>query len=53
MIELPGKQIGTVSVIQTGGDTPETEYSFVEFTSNGANEIDANKLTDYFIEEIK
>lgn len=53
MIELPGKQIGTVYVIQTGGDTPETEYSFVEFTSNGANEIDANKLTDYFIEEIK
>ena len=51
MIELPGKQIGTVTVSQTGGDTPETEYSFVSFT--GTSTIDANKLTDYYIEEIK
>ena len=51
MIELPGKQIGTVTVSQTSGDTPETEYSFVSFT--GASNIDANKLTDYYIEEIK
>ena len=51
MIELPGKQIGTVTVSQTSGDTPETEYSFVSFT--GTSNIDANKLTDYYIEEIK
>lgn len=51
MIELPGKQIGTVSVLQTGGDTPETEYSFVSFT--GSEPIDAGKLADYYIEEIK
>ncbi len=51
LIELPGKQIGTVTVSQTSGDTPETEYSFVSF--NGTNTIDANKLTDYYIEEIK
>lgn len=52
MIELPGKQIGTVTVVSTGGDTPETEYSIVSFTSDGTA-IDANKLTDYYIEEIK
>lgn len=53
MIELPGKVIGKVSVLDLGGDTPETEYSFVSFTSNGSGEIDANKLTDYYIEENK
>ena len=52
MIELPGKQIGSVTVSATGGDTPETEYSFVTFTSTGGN-VDANHLTDYYIEEIK
>ena len=52
MIELPGKQIGTVTVSATGGDTPETEYSFVTFTGNGTT-INADKLTDYYIEEIK
>jgi curli biogenesis system outer membrane secretion channel CsgG len=52
MIELPGKQIGTVTVSETGGDTPETEYSFVSFAGNGAT-INTDKLTDYYIEEIK
>ena len=52
MIELPGKQIGTVTVTATGGDTPETEFSFVSFSGNNAI-IDVNKLTDYYIEEIK
>ncbi len=52
MIELPGKQIGTVTVSATGGDTPETEYSFVSFAGEGAT-INADKLTDYYIEEIK
>ena len=51
MIELPGKQIGTVTVTGTGGDTPETEYSFVEY--NGTTPIDASKLNTYYIEEIK
>ena len=46
MIELPGKQIGTVTVTATGGDTPETEYSFVEY--NGSTPVDAKKLNDYF-----
>ena len=53
MIELPGKVIGTVSVSALGGDTPETEFSYVSFTSNGAGEINADKLTDYYIEENK
>jgi hypothetical protein len=52
MIELPGKQIGTVTIAATGGDTPETEFSYVTFNGNG-NTIDASKLTDYYIEEIK
>jgi len=52
LIELPGKQIGTVTVSATGGDTPETEYSFVSF-SGDSSAIDAEKLADYYIEEIK
>lgn len=52
MIELHGKQIGTVKVSATGGDTPETEFSYVSFTGNGTT-IDADKLTEYYIEEIK
>lgn len=51
LIELPGKQIGTVTVLQTSGDTPETEYSFVTFS--GTTKIDENKISDYYIEEIK
>ena len=51
MIELPGKQVGTVTVTATGGDTPETEYSFVEY--NGTTPIDASKLNTYYIEEVK
>ncbi len=49
-IELPGKQIGTVTVLSTGGDTPESEYSIVSV--DGAT-IDSNKLNNYYIKEIK
>ncbi len=52
MIELPGKKLGTVTVIDTAGDTPETEYSYVSFSGDSST-IDANNLTDYYIEEIK
>lgn len=52
MIELPGKTIGSVTVTEMAGDTPETEFSFVSFTSDGVA-IDSNKLNDYYIEEIK
>ena len=52
MIELPGKKLGTVTVVDTAGDTPETEYSYVSF-SGDSSAIDANNLSDYYIEEIK
>ena len=52
MIELPGKNIGNVTVVETSGDTPETEFSFVSFTGDSSI-IDANKLSEYYIEEIK
>ena len=51
MIELPGKKIGTATVLSTGGDTPETEYSIVSI-SDGTN-IDGNNLNNYYIKEIK
>lgn len=51
MIELPGKKIGTATIISSGGDTPETEYSFVSL-SEGTN-IDSNDLGNYYIREIK
>ncbi len=50
MIELPGKQIGKVTVQMCAGDTPETEFSAVEYQGDA---IDASKLGDYYIEEIK
>mgnify|MGYP001082940330 CR=1 FL=1 len=50
MIELPGKQIGTVTVISTAGDTPETEYSIITYSGN---EINAENLSTYIIEEIR
>lgn len=50
MIKLPGKDVGKIQVVSTGGDTPETEYAIVTITEGT---IDPNKLTDYIIEEIK
>jgi curli biogenesis system outer membrane secretion channel CsgG len=50
MIELPGKQIGTVTVEATAGETPETEFSIVNYQGETIN---TGKLTDYYIEEIK
>lgn len=51
MINLPGKKVGEVKVVSTGGDTPETEYSFVEVSTSET--IDANNMANYLIEEIK
>lgn len=51
MITLPGKTVGTAKVLMTGGDTPETEYSFVEVTSD--EKIDANTMSNYIIEQQK
>ncbi|MEG1685208.1 MAG: CsgG/HfaB family protein [Bacteroides sp.] len=49
-IELPGKTVGKVSVVSSGGDTPESEYSIVTFTEGNINK---DNLMNYFIEEIK
>ena len=51
MITLPGKNVGTAKVTMSGGDTPETEYSFVEVTTS--EEINANNMGNYIIEEVK
>ncbi len=51
MITLPGKTVGQAKVISTGGDTPETEYSFVELTTTET--IDANNMGNYIIEQTK
>ena len=51
MIQLPGRSVGTVKVLSMGGDTPETEYSFVEVAANPA--VDVENLSNYVIEEIK
>ncbi len=48
MITLPGKSVGEAKVLTTGGDTPETEYSFVELNSSVT--IDANNMSNYIIE---
>lgn len=51
MIELPGKKIGTVSVLATAGDTPETEFSMVSYSGDTA--IDTANLGNYYIEQQK
>ena len=47
-IELPGKKIGTVTVLQTLGDTPETEISLCSYEGEV---IDSNKLSNYYISD--
>ncbi|MCC5918857.1 MAG: hypothetical protein JJU02_16175 [Cryomorphaceae bacterium] len=49
MMELPGKPIGKVRIVATGGDTPTTEWSMVEIIEGNMN---PEELTQYFIQEI-
>lgn len=51
MITLPGKVVGTAKVLMTGGETPETEYSFVEISSTET--INTSNMADFIIEQIK
>lgn len=51
IITLPGEKVGEVKVLYTGGDTPETEYSFVEVS--GTTAINAENINNYIIEESK
>ena len=49
-MELPGKEVGKIRVTFTGGDTPESEFSLVEFIEGS---IDETNLSNYYIQEIK
>lgn len=51
MIDLPGKQVGSATVVSTGGDTPETEYSFV--TLSTSESINDSTMGNYIIEQTK
>lgn len=51
IITLPGKKVGKVKVLMTGGETPETQYSFVEVTTQ--EDIDSTNMNNYIIEESK
>ena len=47
-IELPGTKVGTLTVIMSMGDTPESEISFCSYSGNP---IAADKLDEYYIME--
>lgn len=47
-IELPGKQIGTVTVLMTLGDTPETEISMCSYEGEA---VDVNDLMKYYVSD--
>lgn len=51
-IELPGTKIGTVTVISSFGDTPETELSFCSYSGL---DLDISRIVDdyYIMEEQK
>lgn len=50
MIQLPGKKVGAVQVISTGGNTAESEYSFVVVTEGT---LDSKNISKYEIMEAK
>lgn len=47
-IELPGTEVGSVTVLQFVGDTPETEISFCSYDGEA---VDVDKLSDYYISD--
>ena len=47
-VELPGSQLGLVTVIQSMGDTPESEISICSYEGAAIN---ADKLEDYYISD--
>ena len=51
MITLPGKKVGEAKILSVGGDTPETEYSFVEVDTD--ENINSSNMSHYLIEELK
>lgn len=47
-IELPGKLVGYVTVLQSAGNTPETEISFCSYSGT---DIDAEHFENYYISD--
>lgn len=47
-VELPGTRLGTLTVVATLGDTPETEISFCTYEGE---ELQSNELSNYYILE--
>lgn len=47
-IELPGQKIGTVSIMTSYGDTPETEISFCSYDGES---LDMENLGNYYISD--
>lgn len=48
-VELPGKKIGTVTVVMSVGDTPETEISFCTYDGDKLDE--ENLLSKYYVSD--
>lgn len=49
MMELPGTRVGSVTVLMTGGEDKNNEYSIVQVEGT----VDKTNLTSYIIQEIK
>mgnify|MGYP000953332379 FL=1 len=47
-VELPGTKVGKVTILQSVGDTPETEISFCTYEGQA---LDAEKLANYYISD--
>ncbi len=47
-IELPGTKLGTVTVLQTMGDTPESEISYCSYSGDALNN---DSFSDYYISD--
>lgn len=47
-IELPGTKLGSITILQSIGDTPETEISFCSYEGE---ELDSNALENYYISD--
>ena len=48
MVELPGKKIGTMTVLMSVGDVPENEVSFCTYEGE---DIDLEKLENYYVSD--
>lgn len=47
-IELPGTKLGVITILQSMGDTPETEISFCSYEGEA---LDASALENYYISD--